>query len=119
MTVSVVVVGGGISGLATAYFLRQQLGTDATITVVEESARLGGKVLARVIAGLTVDTGPDAFLSRAPALASLIDQLELRNQVVSPASVGAYIWSRGKLRPLPPGANFGLPERVVPLVRSA
>jgi oxygen-dependent protoporphyrinogen oxidase len=118
MTVSVVVVGGGISGLATAYFLRQQLGTDATITVVEESARLGGKVLAREIAGLTVDTGPDAFLSRAPALALLIDQLDLRNQIVSPATVGAYIWSRGKLRPLPPGANFGLPERVIPLVRS-
>jgi oxygen-dependent protoporphyrinogen oxidase len=118
MRVSVVIVGGGVSGLATAYYLRQKMGTSATIIVVEEQDRLGGKVLSRDIAGLTVDTGPDAFLSRAPALASLIDQLGLRNQTVSPSSVGAYIWSRGKLRRLPPGANFGLPERVIPLIRT-
>ncbi len=118
MRVSIVVVGGGVSGLTTAYFLRQLLGVEAKITVIEETVSLGGKVLAREIAGLTVDTGPDAFLSRATALASLIDQLDLRNQTVSPASVGAYIWSRGKLRPLPPSANFGLPERVIPLVKT-
>ena len=112
------IVGGGVSGLTTAYYLRQQMGASAKIIVVEEQNRLGGKVFAREIAGLTVDTGPDAFLSRAPALASLIDRLGLRNQTVSPASVGAYIWSRGKLRPLPPGANFGLPERVIPLMRT-
>ena len=60
----VAVVGGGISGLATAYWLAAEHGID--VVVLEADARLGGKVSTRSVAGLPVDTGPDAFLSRAP-----------------------------------------------------
>lgn len=111
-------LGAGISGLATAYFVRRRLGEDHPVTVLESSERPGGKVLTRPVAGLDVDTGPDAFLARAPALRGLIDDLGLGTQVVEPMESGAYVWSRGRLRPLPSGAAFGLPERLWPLLRS-
>lgn len=114
----VVVVGGGISGLATAYFLRQRLGPAAPIRVLEASDRPGGKVHTRRLAGRSVDTGPDAYLSRAPELGRLVASLGLEESVVAPQSTGSYIWSRGALRPLPPGMAFGLPDRLVPLLRS-
>jgi protoporphyrinogen/coproporphyrinogen III oxidase len=115
---SVVVVGGGVSGLSAAYYLRQQLGDGATVTVLDQGPAPGGKIRTRTLAGLPVDTGPDAFLSRAPQLKSMIESLGLAEDVVGPAASGAFIWSRGALRPLPAGATFGLPEKVWPLVRS-
>ena len=111
-------VGGGISGLATAYLLRRRLGPDHPVTVLDSADRVGGKVNTATVAGLPVDTGPDSFLSRSPALRALIDDLGLAGDVVEPAQSGAYVWSRGKLRPLPAGASFGLPERLWPLLRS-
>ena len=113
-----VVVGAGISGLATAYFLQRELGPEATVRVLEAGPEIGGKVRTRLLAGLPVDTGPDAFLSRAPELRELIADLGLADSVVEPLGGGAYIWSRGRLRPLPPGMAFGLPERLLPLLRS-
>ncbi len=118
MSPKVAVIGGGISGLSAAYFLRQLLGDDLDLTVLDAEPVLGGKLRTRTVAGLPVDTGPDAFLSRAPELKALVDGLGLRGEIVGPAATGAFIWSRGKLRPLPAGATFGLPERVLPMVRS-
>jgi len=118
VTLSVVVVGSGISGLSTAYYLRQLLGDDAAVTVLDQAPTPGGKIRTRTLAGLPVDTGPDAFLSRAPQLKALIESLGLSDQVVGPAASGAFIWSKGALRPLPSGATFGLPEKFLPLVRS-
>lgn len=115
---SVVIIGGGISGLATAHFLRKAGGADVQITVLESGAHAGGKIRTAQVAGFPVDTGPDAYLSRSPALRQLVTDLGLSGEVVPPAASGAFIWSRGKLRPLPPGAAFGVPERVWPLVRS-
>lgn len=114
----VVVVGAGVSGLATAYNLRRLLGARTSITVLDAATDVGGKVRTTMLAGLPVDTGPDAFLSRAPELRDLIADLGLADDVIEPLGGGSYVWSRGRLRPLPPGMAFGLPERLVPLLRS-
>jgi oxygen-dependent protoporphyrinogen oxidase len=114
----VVVVGGGISGLATGWYLQRLLGPRATVRVLESGTRAGGKVTTRPVAGLPVDTGPDAFLSRAPELRALIEDLGLAADVVGPSASGAYVWSRGRMRRLPAGAMFGVPDRLVPLLRS-
>ena len=112
----VVVVGGGVSGLATAYFLRR--GEEPPdVTVIEATDRLGGKVLTSQVGGLSVDTGPDSLPGR-PALLSLLRDLGLADAVVAAAPLGFYVWSRGKLRRLPPGTLFGAPDRLIPLLRS-
>ncbi|HYN68445.1 MAG TPA: protoporphyrinogen oxidase [Ornithinibacter sp.] len=112
----VVVVGGGISGLATAYWLAVEHQVD--VVVVEAGDRAGGKVSTQALAGMPVDTGPDAFLSRGQDLAELVSRVGLADDVVRPLPGGAFIWSRGRLRPIPQGGAFGIPDRVLPLLRS-
>jgi protoporphyrinogen/coproporphyrinogen III oxidase len=114
----VVVVGGGMSGLATAHFIHRSLGDGVQITLVEAGPQLGGKVATQEFGGHLVDTGPDALLMRVPAMATLLKDLGFNDQLVAPASLGAHVWSRGRLRRLPTGTLFGVPDRLVPLVKS-
>lgn len=114
----VVIVGGGISGLATAHYLLRRLGDEVQLTLVEGEARLGGKISTEQFGGHLVDVGPDALMVRAPVAAALIDDLGLGDLVVAPAGSGARIWSRGKLRRLPAGTLFGIPDRLIPLMKS-
>ncbi|WP_166792657.1 protoporphyrinogen oxidase [Cryobacterium algoricola] len=114
----VVIVGGGISGLATAHYLHQSLGDGVLITLVEASPRLGGKIVTEEFAGHSVDAGPDALMVRAPVAVNLLTDLGLADLVVAPASGGSRIWSRGRLRTLPTGTVFGIPDRLLPLLRS-
>ena len=114
----VVIVGGGISGLATAHYMRRRLGAGVQLTLVEGGMQLGGKVATQEFSGHLVDTGPDALLVRAPKMAALLADLGLDDQTVAPAVQGAYVWSRGRLRRLPQGTLFGVPERLLPLLRS-
>ena len=114
----VVIVGGGVSGLATAHYIHGQLGAGVQLTLVEAGKQLGGKVANQQFRGHLVDTGPDALLVRVPAMASLLEDLGLSEEIVAPASLGAHVWSRGRLRRLPTGTLFGVPDRLIPLVRS-
>jgi len=59
----IVIVGGGISGLAAAFFLRDH---DVRVTLIEGSSRLGGKLSVSEIAGVAVDEGAEALLVTRP-----------------------------------------------------
>jgi oxygen-dependent protoporphyrinogen oxidase len=113
--VRVTVVGGGISGLAAAWFASQ---AGAEVTVLEAGARLGGKFDSVVVAGRQVDAGPDAFLARVPEAIDLCRQIGLGDELVSPATGKAYVWVRGALRPLPEGLVLGVPTDLPALARS-
>ncbi len=119
----VVVVGGGISGLATAYHLTHR--EDAApgeppldVTLLESAPRLGGKILTREIAGLQLDAGPDAILARSAVVERLLTDLGLIPEVSRMARSGAYVWARGALRRLPPSSLFGVPDTPLALLRS-
>ena len=115
--VDVAVIGGGISGLATAwYILRQQPGL--RVAVLEAGPTVGGKIAGAIVAGHAVDCGPDAFLARVPGGVELATELGLGDDLVAPATGKAWVWSRGKLRPLPEGLVLGAPSRLGPLARS-
>lgn len=103
----VAVVGGGITGLAAAHYLAK---SGAEIVVLESSGRLGGKVLTERHGGLTVEAGPDSFLDREPAAASLCRELGLGRDLVSPARFGALVWTGTKLAQLPAGFPHGIPS---------
>jgi oxygen-dependent protoporphyrinogen oxidase len=107
-----------MSGLATAHFIHSSLGDGVQVTLVEAGPQLGGKVATQEFGGHLVDTGPDALLMRVPAMATLLKDLGFNDQLVAPASLGAHVWSRGRLRRLPTGTMFGVPDRLVPLVKS-
>ncbi len=59
----VVVIGGGIAGLAAAHRLLER---GARVTVLEASDRVGGKLLPGEIAGVRVDLGAESMLARRP-----------------------------------------------------
>jgi oxygen-dependent protoporphyrinogen oxidase len=116
------VIGGGVSGLATARYLVRamaQPGSESIdLTVLEAEPRLGGKVATVQIAGAAIDTGPDALLVRNPVVTALINDLGLDHLMRAPTPAGAFIFSRGRLRPLPAGSVFGVPNRLWPMLRS-
>jgi oxygen-dependent protoporphyrinogen oxidase len=114
----VVVLGGGIAGLAAAHAVRRDAPRGTRVTLVEAAGRLGGKLRTEEFAGRPVDSGADAFLARVPAGVRLSTELGLADQLVSPATGTAYVYAAGRLRPLPAGTVLGVPDRLGPLARS-
>ncbi len=88
------------------------------MVVLEADGRLGGKLLTGAVGGRAVDLGPDAFLARRPEAVELCRELGLADELVAPGSRTAYVWARGRLRPLPAGLALGVPTRLGPLARS-
>ena len=105
----VVVVGGGISGLAAAYALRRDGPADLRVTVVEGADRLGGKLRVSDVGGLPVDEGAETFLARAPEGVALAAAVGLGGELVHPATTVASVVVGGVPYPLPAGTLLGVP----------
>jgi protoporphyrinogen/coproporphyrinogen III oxidase len=92
---SIAVIGAGLSGLVTAYALRE-LG--ARVTVYEASQRTGGVVGSVVEDGYVGETGPH-FVAGSPAVSALLDDLDLTSEVVDAqfASAAPFVVRRGRL----------------------
>jgi protoporphyrinogen/coproporphyrinogen III oxidase len=115
----VAIIGGGITGLSAASFLRwARSGLRPHITLIEADERLGGKIRTNQLAGMPVEAGPDGFLARAPEATDLCRSLGLEEELVAPAPGPAYLWSRNRLRPIPAGLIMGLPTRLRSVLRS-
>jgi len=102
----IVVIGGGITGLAAAHELLRQ-GVEPI--VLESSDRVGGKIKTSEFNGMPVDEGADAFLARVPWGTDLIRELGLEDQLVSPRGRDARIFANGTLHPLPRPNVLGIP----------
>lgn len=111
----VAVVGGGITGLTTAFLLHER---GAEVVVLEATERLGGKILTREVAGERLDVGADAFLARRPHTERLAARLGLGADLVAPAADRVWLWVGGRLCPLPEGTVLGVPGDLVALARS-
>ena len=111
----VVVVGGGIAGLAAAFFLREE---PVSVTVLEGAPRLGGKLAVSPVAGIAVDEGAEALLARGPEGTGLIRAVGLAGRLAAPGTTAARIWSRDRLLPLPRRQVMGVPADLDDLARS-
>jgi oxygen-dependent protoporphyrinogen oxidase len=103
---TVAIVGGGIAGLAAAFFLRDR---GVAVTVLEGSPRLGGKLAVSEVAGVAVDEGAEALLARRPEGTDLIGAVGLAGRLELPGTTAAGIWTRGRLHPLPKRQLMGVP----------
>jgi protoporphyrinogen/coproporphyrinogen III oxidase len=103
---AVAIVGGGVAGIAAAFFLRDR---GVTVTVLEGASRLGGKLAVSEVAGVAVDEGAEALLARRPEGTDLIGAVGLADQLVSPGTTSAAIWTRGGMHPLPKRQFMGVP----------
>ncbi len=110
---SVVVVGGGISGLAAAWELSGGADGphDATprVELIESGERLGGSLATTTFADRTVDLGPDGFLARRPEATALVGELGWADRLEPIGASGASLWLRGALHEIPSGLALGVP----------
>lgn len=102
----VVVVGGGVTGLAAAWQLVSS--GPHEVVVLESAAQVGGKLRQDEVGGRLIDVGAESMLARRPEALNLLAELGI--QPVHPASSGASLWSRGRLEPLPAGTLMGVPS---------
>ncbi|MFC4113538.1 protoporphyrinogen oxidase [Nonomuraea zeae] len=114
----VVVIGGGISGLAAAWFLRQGTSERVKVTVLEGGSRVGGKLYASEVAGVSVDAGAEAMLARRPEGKDLARAVGLGDDLVSPGTTRSAVYTRGALRFLPKGQVMGVPADLTELAKS-
>jgi oxygen-dependent protoporphyrinogen oxidase len=105
----VVVVGGGISGLAAAHALHRAAGPAVHVTVLEKADVVGGHLRLAKVAGVAVDTGAESLLHRRPEAVDLVRAVGMGDDLVHPVDVGAGLWSRGRLVPLPAATVMGVP----------
>jgi protoporphyrinogen/coproporphyrinogen III oxidase len=113
------IVGGGVSGLATAYFLGQ-LGVPSLL--FEKSARLGGLIKTDFIDGCQLEAGPDSYIAAKPAVTELAGQLgSLGDQIISSNDKArrVFVSRRGRLVPMPKGMVFMVPAELRPALRSS
>jgi protoporphyrinogen/coproporphyrinogen III oxidase len=114
----VIVVGGGIAGLVTAYrLLRVANGRGIEVTVLEASEQPGGKLRTAELEEFPVEDGADSFVVRKPWAMDLCRELGLERELVAPAPGGVYVWTRGRLERFPTPAAFGVPAGVENLLR--
>ncbi len=111
----VVIVGGGIAGLAAAFFLGDEA---VRVTVLEGSPRLGGKLSVSEVAGVCVDEGAEALLVTRPEGTALIADVGLADQRVAPGTTSSAIWTLGALRPLPRRQFMGVPTDMAELAQA-
>lgn len=113
----IVIIGGGISGLATAYFIRQttrERGIPAEIVLFEAAERPGGTIRSLESDGFVLECGPNGFLDNKPeTLALATDALGLSEEIIlgREKSRQRFIFTRGRLVAVPekPGAFFRSP----------
>jgi protoporphyrinogen/coproporphyrinogen III oxidase len=113
--VKTVIVGGGISGLSTSYYLAKK---GQPSTIVESRPRLGGVIQTDRVHGCTLEAGPDSFLSAKPAALELIRELGLADDVIGSNDHLriTFVRRNGRLVPLPDGLMMMVPTKILPLV---
>jgi oxygen-dependent protoporphyrinogen oxidase len=121
---SLVVVGGGVTGLAAAYRateLARERGVDLDLKVIEARGRLGGTIASERVDGFLVEAGPDSFLSEKPWALALCRRLGVESQLVRTDDRfrKVFVWFRGRLHPLPDGFQLLAPTRLWPFATSS
>lgn len=102
----IAVIGGGLSGLATAFFILEEAAgknLEIGLTLWESAPRFGGKIGTVSRDGFRCETGPNGFLDNTPQTLDLVDRLGIGERLLrsSDAARRRFIFSGGRLRQLP------------------
>jgi oxygen-dependent protoporphyrinogen oxidase len=117
----IIVVGGGISGLAAAHRLAELTAVNPIgleIALLEASERLGGCISTERVGDFLVEAGPDSLISEKPWALDLCERLGIGARLVStnPARQGISVVHHGRLEPLPEGFLLMAPTRLRPFI---
>ena len=118
----IAIIGGGIAGLAAAFYLQRarDLGAALEYVLYERSSRLGGVLQTEDVEGFLLEAGPDSFLTAKPWAAQLARDAGLADQLINSLDQArkVHILVRGKLVPMPEGLQFMVPGKMLPALLS-
>ncbi len=113
----VVIIGGGISGLSTAYYLSK---AGIPVKLIEPEAQLGGFLQTEIVDGCVIELGPDSFINSKPWARDLIEELGIGDQIIGSNDHlrATYIWRGGRLVKMPEGLTLMVPAKFGPVLRT-
>jgi oxygen-dependent protoporphyrinogen oxidase len=119
----VAIIGAGIAGLATAYYLQTRAraaNLSLSYTLVEKTPQFGGKIITNTTGGFLIEGGPDSFISQKPWARQLCLELGLKDRLIgtNDAKRKTFIVHKGRLKALPDGVMLIIPTRFVPFALS-
>ena len=122
----IVIVGGGIAGLAAAYYLKGKSETPMEIDLVDGAGYWGGKIVTERVDDLVpggpfiVEGGPDTFVVTKPWGVKLCKELAIADRLrgTNPRTKKTYILKRDKLHELPGGLTMMIPTEFGPMIRT-
>jgi protoporphyrinogen/coproporphyrinogen III oxidase len=119
----IAVIGGGITGLSTAYWLREKCNNHSLpleLTLIEGTSRLGGLLKSVSDDGFLMECGPDAFISEKKEALDLARRLGLQDHLIgtNPKFRRSFIVRKGRLHPVPEGFYLLAPSRLWPFINS-
>jgi len=117
----VVVIGGGLSGLAAAHRLVERAATarrPVEVVVLEAKDRLGGAIWTHRRDGFTLEGGADSFITNKPWGVDLCRRLGLGESLIGtdPQHRRSFVVRRGRLVPIPEGFVLMAPNRLGPIL---
>ncbi|MFE6169799.1 protoporphyrinogen oxidase [Viridibacillus arvi] len=118
---TVVVVGGGITGLSTMHYLqkeKEEKGLDINLVLIEKNDYLGGKMHSVKKDGFILETGADSIVARHSSVMPLIEDLGLQDDLVYNGTGISYIYTNNTLHAIPADSVFGIPTSVESLESS-
>jgi oxygen-dependent protoporphyrinogen oxidase len=119
----VTIIGGGIAGLATAFYLQQKsraAGVSVDYALVEAAPRFGGKIITHYHNDFVIEGGPDSFITQKPWGSQLCRDLGIADRLIptNDHRRNVYVLSGGRLVPFPGGFRLAIPTEFVPFALS-
>jgi protoporphyrinogen/coproporphyrinogen III oxidase len=119
----VIVIGGGLSGLAAAHRIHERSATlrrPVELSLLEARDRLGGVIATERQDGFTLECGPDSFITNKPWGLDLCERLGLRDRLIETDATHrrSFVVRKGRLMPVPEGFVLMAPHRLGPLLMS-
>lgn len=118
---TIVVVGGGITGLTTMHYLKKQLAeknVEARLVLIEKNPYLGGKIHSEHDGSFIMETGADSIVARHPGVLELVQELGFESELVYNETGISYIHTNNELHAIPAGSTFGIPMSMESLMAS-
>lgn len=117
---TVLILGGGITGLSTAYELEKQINEQEEVNIIlaDASSKLGGKIRTEKQDDFIMETGADSIVSRKIVPTGIIEELGIQDEVVYNSVGTSYLFVDGTLKQIPADSVFGIPASIRALVES-
>lgn len=112
---TVVVVGGGITGLCTMHYLQKQKrekNLDIKLVLIEKNEYLGGKIHSEYKQEFIMETGADSIVARHKSVLPLVQEIGLENNLVYNGTGISYIYTNNTLHAIPADSVFGIPTSI-------